>query len=173
MGEGEESEAQITQKRFQPTSSHCIPVQLTAGKERIQLWVSEINSSSSLCYFPLRSPSPQNWSSHSPALETPRGAGRAGAAVAGLRAAGGGEAGAAAAASSVRRGGGCCGCGARLPGPLQGWGEGTGGAAAKPGSGAGILDAALAGGGAGHQTSPHTRAPQQGRSCRARQGPAC
>lgn len=64
---------------------------------------------------------PPNGSSHSLALETSRGAGRAGAAVAGLGAAGGGGgAGAAAAASSVQRGGGCCGCGARLPGPLQG-----------------------------------------------------
>lgn len=64
---------------------------------------------------------------YTPALETSRGAGRAGAAVAGLAAAGGGGgAGAAAAACSVRRGGGCCGCGARLSGPLQGWGEGTG-----------------------------------------------
>ena len=59
------------------------------------------------------------------------------------------------------------------PGTAAGMGGGDGGAAALPSSGAGILEAALAGGGAGYQTSPHTRAPQRGWSCRAGEGPEC
>lgn len=60
------------------------------------------------------------------------------------------------------------------PGTTAGIGGGDwGGAAAQPSSGAGILEAALTGGGAGHQTSPHTRAPQQGWSCRAGEGLEC
>lgn len=40
------------------------------------------------------------------------------------------------------------------PGTTAGMGGGDGGAAAVPSSGAGILEAALAGGGAGYQASP-------------------
>lgn len=69
--------------------------------------------------------SPSNGSSHS-ALETSGGAGGAGAAVAGLGAAGGGGG-----PGLLQRPAQCGGEGdaeaaARLPGPLQGWGEGTG-----------------------------------------------
>lgn len=42
MGVGEESEAQTPHNRLHPTASQP---QLTAEKERIQLWVSDINSS--------------------------------------------------------------------------------------------------------------------------------
>lgn len=58
------------------------------------------------------------------------------------------------------------------PGTTAGMGGGDGGTAAQPRSGAGILEAAPAGGGAGHPTSPHTRAPQRGWSCRAGRVPS-
>lgn len=70
--------------------------------------------------------SPPQWELALSALETSRGAGGAGAAVAGLDAAGGGGGPGLLQRPAQCGGEGDAAAAARLPGPLQGWGEGTG-----------------------------------------------
>lgn len=140
MGEGEESEAQIPLNRLHPTAFTGSTDSRERGSPAVGFRHQQLPFPMT---FPSMSPPPPNRSSHSPALETSRGAGRAGAAVAGLGAAGwggggpgllqrpaqcGGEGDAAAAARGSRdhcrdwgRGLGCCSTAQQ-----RGWDPGSG-----------------------------------------------